>query len=116
MRYKYAFSMGRKAISSRKKSEVKKLLLAGLITSDVAKKLKISTASVNNLKSNFKKEGIVFPDNRGKKTVSLNPIEVQTKEEGYTSDYSYTINGVKITFDQKPISLKIGKKGLVVEY
>lgn len=79
--FKYVFSIGRKAISSRKKSEVKNLLLAGLITSDVAKKLKISTASVNNLKFNFKKEGIVFPDNRGKKTVSLNPIEVQTKEE-----------------------------------
>lgn len=78
----------------------------------------VSLPTVSKYKAQFKKAGDTFTKKkkkgtqnnkaRGSSTHSKTPVSTET--------YFYHINGVKITFEDQPKILKIGKKGIIVEY
>ena len=81
----------------------------------------VSIATVSNYRAYFKKKGAVFPNNRGRK-----PNVVAVKDNSsiqniksvnqFSNTYKYNINGLQVTFSDKPKALRIGKRGMVVEY
>ena len=100
---------------------IRKLLLKGNTSMNISKKLNISVATVSNYKAYFKKQGDVFPDNRGRKpkNTTLNKkasIQIAKFTNHFSDTYKYNINGLQVTFSDKPKALRIGKKGMVVEY
>ena len=87
----------------------------------------VSAATINNFKAHFRKQGDQFPNNRGRRPGTPNKTAKKTTKtpkaksninlvEGATNnDYTYIIDGTKITFGTKPKSIMIGKKRMVVE-
>jgi transposase len=100
---------------------IRKLLLKGNTSMNISKKLNISVATVSNYRAYFKKQGDVFPDNRGRKpkNPTLNEtasIQIIKSTNQFSDTYKYNINGLQVTFSDKPKNLRIGKKGMVVEF
>ena len=100
---------------------LRNLLLEGLTSNEAAREMGISTATVSNYRAHFKKKGDVFPNNRGRKpkNVSLkenSSIQTNKSVNSFSDTYKYNINGLQVTFSDKPKALRIGKKGMVVEY
>lgn len=108
----------RKRLQSKEIEVLRELLLNGMTSAEVAQQMEVSVATVSNYRAHFKKKGDVFPNNRGRKPKnSSNSKAVKGNSSSAFSDtYKYNINGVQVTFSDKPKSLRIGKKGLQVEY
>lgn len=113
--------MAAKRLKTAEIDKVRELLLAGNTAAETAEIMGVSAATINNYKAYFKKHGDKFPDNRGrkpgsgaKKTKTAASANVYNGNVG--SEYAYMINGISITFSDKPKGLRIGKKRLVVEY
>ena len=97
---------------------LRELLLNGLTSVEVAQKMDVSVATVSNYRAYFKKKGDVFPNNRGRKPKNSSTSN-SVKENSaitFSDTYKYNINGIQVTFSDKPKALRIGKKGLQVEY
>ncbi|MEK9750168.1 MAG: hypothetical protein VW236_01275 [Flavobacteriaceae bacterium] len=100
---------------------IRKLLFKGNTSMNISKKLNISVATVSNYRAYFKKQGDLFPDNRGRrpKNPTLNEkasVQIIKSTNQFSDMYKYKINGLQVTFSDKPKALRIGKKGMVVEY
>lgn len=107
----------RKRLQNKDIEVLRQLLLDGLTSNEVAEKMRVSAATVNNYRAYFKKKGDTFPNNRGRKPKTLPIIQKTTPiKSAFSDSYSYNINGLIVTFSDPPKSLKIGKKGMVVEY
>lgn len=111
----------RKRLQAKDVQVLRKLLLDGLTSNEAAKELGVSIATVSNYRAYFKKNGDVFPNNQGRKpkrTVVKEDSSTQiVKSNNQFSDtYKYNINGLQVTFSDKPKALLIGKKGMIVEY
>jgi hypothetical protein len=107
----------RKKLQNKDIEVLRKLLFNGLTSSEVAKEMAVSAATVNNYRAYFKKKGDTFPNNRGRKLKNPSSSITTTSSKRIFSDlYSYNINGLIITFSDRPKSLRIGKNGMVVEY
>ena len=116
--------MGRKQLSAYKINKIKKLLFKNYTSKEIAAELKISTATVSNYRSYFKKKGELntvnsndafprsFKQNTLKKSSSL---KVSKTLNSYSASYKYIVNGITINFKQKPKSIIIGKNELVIE-
>ena len=109
----------RKRLQSKDIQILRNLLLDGLTSNEAAKEMGVSTATVSNYRAHFKKKGDVFPNNRGRKPKNTYK-DIEHREENssnaFSNTYKYTINGIQVTFSDKPKALRIGKKGLKVEY
>ena len=111
-----------KRLTSEDKLEVLNLLKAGNTSEQCAEKLGVSAPTINNLRVQFKKDGVVFPNNRGRKKLSKNKTsqssKISTQESNLpkSSDYEYLINGIRIKFMQKPKTVRIGINRFFVEF
>ncbi|MFM1877479.1 MAG: hypothetical protein RLZZ241_345 [Bacteroidota bacterium] len=112
--------MAGKRLKTTEIDKVRELLLAGNTAAQAADIMGVSAATINNYKAYFKKHGDKFPDNRGRKPKSVKKAAIAKTANVFSgnsgSDYHYTVNGIKISFSDRPKSLRIGKKGMVVEY
>lgn len=115
--------MAAKRLKTAEIDKVRELLLEGNTAAQTAEIMGVSAATINNYKAYFKKHGDKFPDNRGRKpksgkkaTASKTAATSNVYNGTAGSDYQYVINGIKISFSDRPKSLRIGKKGMVVEY
>ena len=117
--------MTAKRLKTAEIDKVRELLLEGNTAAQTAEIMGVSAATINNYKAYFKKHGDKFPDNRGRKPKSGKKSTASKATATATSnvfngtagsDYQYVINGIKISFSDRPKSLRIGKKGMVVEY
>jgi len=108
----------RKRLQNKDLKVLRELLLNGMTSAEAAQKMEVSVATVSNYRAYFKKKGDVFPNNRGRKPKnSSNFKSVKDNCANTFSDtYKYNINGIQVTFSDKPKALRIGKKGLQVEY
>ena len=109
----------RKRLLTKDIEILRQLLLNGHTSSEAAQKMGVSVATVSNYRAHFKKKGDIFPNNRGRKPKSVkSPTEepLSTNRLAWNNSYKYLINGVRVTFSDKPKSLRIGKRGMVVEY
>jgi hypothetical protein len=108
----------RKRLQNKEIEVLRELLLSGLTSAEAAQQMEVSVATVSNYRAYFKKKGDVFPNNRGRK--SKNSSNSKSGKDSFTNtfsvSYKYNINGVQVTFSDKPKALRIGKKGLQVEY
>ena len=108
----------RKRLQNKEIEVLRELLLNGSTSAEAAQQMEVSVATVSNYRAYFKKKGDVFPNNRGRK--SKNSSKGSTVKENssnaFSDTYKYNINGVQVTFSDKPKALRIGKKGLQVEY
>ena len=121
--------MSRKRLNPDEIEQVRQLLLSGQTSEEVSNTMGVSAATINNFKAHFRKQGDQFPNNRGRrpgtpnKTAKKGPkksLKVESSariiEGAKNEDYTYLIDGVKITFGSKPKTIMIGKKRLVVEF
>jgi hypothetical protein len=110
--------MSRKRLDAEGVAQVRELLLSGKTASETAELVGMSAATINNLKAQFKKQGDVFPNNRGRRPGAVSNLAAEPKiyNANAAGDYIYKVNGIKITFSDRPKLLRIGKKGLAVEF
>lgn len=112
--------MAAKRLKTAEIDKVRELLLEGNTAAQTAEIMGVSAATINNYKAYFKKHGDKFPDNRGRKPKSekksASPKAANVYSSNSVADYQYVVNGIKISFSDRPKTLRIGKKGLVVEY
>ena len=120
--------MSRKRLNPAEIEQVRQLLLSGQTSEEVSTSMGVSAATINNFKAHFRKQGDQFPNNRGRrpgtpnKTAKKAPKASIAKssnkiiEGAKNEDYTYLIDGIKITFGHKPKTIMIGKKRLVVEF
>ena len=108
----------RKRLQNKEIEVLRELLLNGLTSAEAAQKMEVSVATVSNYRAYFKKKGDVFPNNRGRKSKnsSKSTVTKQNLASSFSDTYKYNINGIQVTFSDKPKALRIGKKGLQVEY
>ena len=108
----------RKRLESKDIKALRELLLNGKTSIQAAKELEVSVATVSNYRAYFKKKGDVFPNNRGRKpkNSSKGTTVKENSSNAFSDTYKYNINGIQVTFSDKPKALRIGKKGLLVEY
>ena len=108
----------RKRLTTNDLEVLRQLLLKGYTSIEAASEMGISIATVSNYRAHFKKKGDKFPNNRGRKPKNSSKTKaVATGSiKSFSDDYKYNINGLIVTFSDRPKSLRIGKKGLVVEY
>ena len=108
----------RKRLQNKEIEVLRELLLNGSTSAEAAQQMEVSVATVSNYRAYFKKKGDVFPNNRGRKPKnSSNPKDEKVNSTNAFSDtYKYKINGVQVMFSDKPKALRIGKKGLQVEF
>ena len=97
---------------------LRQLLLKGYTSNEAAKEMGVSVATVSNYRAYFKKKGDVFPNNRGRKPKNSSKTKetIIDSKRVFSDTYKYNINGLIVTFSDRPKSLRIGKKGMVVEY
>lgn len=111
--------MARKSISQFKVNKIKKMLLEGKTSLEVASALGVSAATVNKYRANFKKQGLSFPNNRGRKP-SKNITETKVKTEipnGIrNSSFTYVIDGTNVSFNTRPKTILISKTRMLVEF
>ena len=108
----------RKRLQNKVIEVLRELLLGGSTSAEAAEKMEVSVATVSNYRAYFKKKGDVFPNNRGRKPKNSSTSN-SVKENSaitFSDTYKYNINGIQVTFSDKPKALRIGKKGLQVEY
>ena len=120
--------MSRKRLNPDEIEQVRQLLLSGQTSEEVSTTMGVSAATINNFKAHFRKQGDEFPNNRGRRPGTPNKISkkgpkktktdssVRIIEGAKNEDYTYLIDGIKITFDSKPKTIMIGKKRLVVDF
>ena len=110
--------MSRKRLDAKGVAQVRELLLSGKTASETAELVGMSAATINNLKAQFKKQGDVFPNNRGRRVslASKGKSDNSVYNSNYAGEYIYKVNGIKISFSDRPKILRIGKKGLSVEF
>ena len=111
----------RKRLQAKDIQALRKLLLDGLTSNEAARQLGVSIATVSNFRAYFKKRGDVFPNNRGRKPKNHvlkenSSTQIVKTTNQFSDTYKYNINGLQVTFSDKPKTLRIGKKGMVVEY
>ena len=108
----------RKKLKTIEIEALRKLLINGNTSAQAAQEMGVSVATISNYRAYFKKRGDVFPDNRGRKP--KNPSNSTSLKENstvsFSDTYKYLINGIQVTFADKPKALRIGKKGLHVEF
>lgn len=111
--------MSRKSISTFKINKIKTMLLEGQTSLEVASALGISAATVNNYRTHFKKQGLSFPNNRGRKP-SRPAVEKQIQAEVpqgiRNNEFTYVIDGTKVSFNTRPKTLLISKTRMLVEF
>ena len=107
-----------KRLQSKDIKALRELLLNGKTSIQAAKELEVSVATVSNYRAYFKKKGDVFPNNRGRKPKNSSNLKSgkDNSANTFSDTYKYNINGIQVTFSDKPKALRIGKKGLMVEY
>lgn len=110
--------MSRKRLDTKGIAAVRELLLSGKTASETATLIGMSAATINNLKAEFKKQGDVFPNNRGRRVAVASKAKSDNSvyNSNYAGEYIYKVNGIKISFSDRPKILRIGKKGLSVEF
>lgn len=108
----------RKRLQNKEIEVLRELLLSGSTSAEAAQQMEVSVATVSNYRAYFKKKGDVFPDNRGRKPNNSPNLESVKKNStnAFSDTYKYIINGIQVTFSDKPKALRIGKRGLQVEY
>ena len=108
----------RRRLQNREIEVLRELLLNGLTSVEAAQQMEVSVATVSNYRAYFKKKGDIFPNNRGRKSKnsSKSTVVKQSPATTFSDTYKYNINGIQVTFSDKPKALRIGKKGLQVEY
>ena len=112
--------MARKSISANKKNTIKNMLLQGKTSLEIAELLKISSATVSNYRASFKKQGLEFPNNRGRKPSSIteHPSAIAPKVPTgiRNSSFTYVIDGTNVSFNTRPKTLLISKDRMLVEF
>lgn len=111
--------MARKSISTNKKNIIKKMLLEGKTSLEIAELLKISSATVSNYRATFKKQGLEFPNNRGRKPSKVDrPAAIAPKipVDIRNSSFTYIIDGTNVSFNTRPKTLLISKNRMLVEF
>ena len=120
--------MSRKRLNPEEIEQVRQLLLSGQTSEEVSTTMGVSAATINNFKAHFRKQGALFPNKRGRRPGTTNKTAKKAPktsiakssskiiEGAKNEDYTYLIDGIKITFGHKPKTIMIGKKRLVVEF
>lgn len=111
--------MARKSLSTYKINTIKKLLLEGKTSSEISKLLKISSATVSNYRASFKKQGMSFPNNRGRKakTIAYSTTQTPKVPAGIKNEsFTYVIDGTNVSFNHRPKTLLISKHRMLVEF
>ena len=120
--------MSRKRLNPDEIEQVRQMLLSGQTSEEVSTTMGVSAATINNFKAHFRKQGDKFPNNRGRRPGTPNKTakkgaktskaqsSARIIEGAKNEDYTYLIDGIKITFGSKPKTIMIGKKRLVVEF
>ena len=120
-------------LKEQEKKNIRSLLLEGETSKQVAEKMAVSIATINNLRALFKKDGDTFTKKKLNsqasmstkskiKLTSKNKIFPKLKKNKTTQDrldrseYIYNINGTSISFIDKPKSIQIGKNKIIVDY
>ena len=108
----------KKRLTTNDLEVLRQLLLKGCTSIEAATEMGVSVATVSNYRAHFKKKGDTFPNNRGRKPKNSSKIKeaVTNSSRSFSDAYKYNINGLIVTFSDRPKSLRIGKKGMVVEY
>lgn len=100
-----------KTLSDKEKIYLLECLKNGKTSLECSGLFNVSTATINNYRIRFKKEGYKFPNNRGRKKKSkgldenLNHIK-----------YEYIIDGIRVKLSEKPKSVQISKKNFCVDF
>ena len=113
--------MARKPLDPALIEQIRELLLKSNTNLEVSKALNISAPTVANYRATFKQSGIVFPGKRGrKKKVQTKAIKLAPSNDVLdsikNSDFTYIIDGTKVSFNSRPKSLLISKKRMLVEF
>ena len=112
-----------KRLTVEDKLEVLKLLKEGNTSEQCAEVMGVSAPTINNLRAQFKKDGETFPNNRGRKKLSVKKVASSEKKDRAAAsastdskDFDYLINGIKIKFTTQPKTVRIGKNRFYVEF
>ena len=111
--------MSRKSISTFKINKIKTMLLEGQTSLEVASALGISAATVNNYRAHFKKQGLSFPNNRGRKPshpAAEKQIQAEVPQGIRNNEFTYVIDGTNVSFNTRPKTLLISKTRMLVEF
>jgi hypothetical protein len=119
--------MARKPLDPTLIEQIRELLLNGNTNLEVSKALNISAPTVAKYRATFKQSGIVFPGKRGRKKKVQTKAGLKTKaiklapsndvlDAIKNSDFTYIIDGTKVSFNSRPKSLLISKKRMLVEF
>ena len=125
--------MKHKRLNVKEKEQCRSFLLEGKTSKQVAEKMAVSVATINNLRALFKKDGDNFTKKKltsqasistkpKVKLTSKNQIatklkkNITNKDTPQNSEYVYNINGTSISFIDKPKSIQIGKNKIIVDY
>ena len=108
----------KKRLTTNDLEVLRQLLLKGYTSIEAATEMGVSVATVSNYRAHFKKKGDTFPNNRGRKPKNSSKTKAVASgsTKNFSDTYKYNINGLIVTFSDRPKSLRIGKKGMVVEY
>lgn len=111
----------RKRLQKKDIQSLRKLLLDGSTSNEAAREMGVSIATVSNYRAYFKKKGDVFPNNRGRKPKIMavkdnSSRQIIKSDHQFSNTYKYNINGLQVTFSDKPKTLRIGKMGMAVEF
>ena len=125
--------MKNKRLKEKERKNIRSLLLEGKTSKSVAEKMSVSVATINNLRALFKKDGDTFTKKKltyqasrstesKVKLTSKNKIATKLKKNrtrkdtSQNSEYIYSINGISISFIDKPKNIQIGKNKIIVDY
>ena len=125
--------MKNKRLKEHEKKNIRALLLEGKTSKQVAETMAFSVATINNLRALFKKDGDTFTKKKltyqasrstesKVKLTSKNKIATKLKKNrtrkdtSQNSEYIYSINGISISFIDKPKNIQIGKNKIIVDY
>ena len=111
--------MSRKSISTFKINKIKTMLLEGQTSLEVASALGVSAATVNNCRAHFKKQGLSFPNNRGRKPgrpAVEKQIQAEVPQGISNNEFTYVIDGTNVSFNTRPKTLLISRTRMLVEF
>ena len=94
------------------------LISTYILAMDSFKKV-VTSATVSNYRASFKKQGMSFPNNRGRKakTIAYSTTQTPKVPAGIKNEsFTYVIDGTNVSFNHRPKTLLISKHRMLVEF
>lgn len=116
--------MANKRLSLQDVDNMKNMVLRGVAPEDIAKHFNIAISSVHNYKNRFKKEGLKFPDVRGKRPTGSVDVKSSVTSAGSgqtvtgtgTNMVNFVVNGVSVQVSSDAKNVSINKDKVEISF